>query len=72
MRLQVGSFSARTKESHGALAVLRESVAQGVTTIYTSGFLGPHVTNRISREALQPISSDDLPSSNKISERRGV
>jgi pyridoxine 4-dehydrogenase len=40
---------------HGAaLAVLREAVASGVDHIDTSDFYGPHVTNRLIREALHP------------------
>ncbi|MFJ2172574.1 aldo/keto reductase family oxidoreductase [Streptomyces sp. NPDC087851] len=38
----------------GALAVLREAVALGITHIDTSGAYGPHVTNRLIREALHP------------------
>ena len=37
-----------------ALAVLREAIAAGVDHIDTSDFYGPHVTNRIIREALAP------------------
>ncbi|MEU9447627.1 aldo/keto reductase family oxidoreductase [Streptomyces sp. NPDC048277] len=38
----------------GALAVLREVVERGITHIDTSGAYGPHITNRLIREALQP------------------
>ena len=38
----------------GALAVLREVVALGITHIDTSDAYGPHVTNQLIREALQP------------------
>ncbi|MGX1614767.1 aldo/keto reductase family oxidoreductase [Micromonospora chalcea] len=38
----------------GALAVLREAVALGITHIDTSAAYGPHVTNRLIREALHP------------------
>lgn len=41
-----------------ALAVLRAAVAAGVDHIDTSDFYGPHVTNRIIREALAPFPSD--------------
>src|SRR5271157_5344586 len=42
-------------KDHGtALAVLREAVASGVDHIDTSDFYGPHVTNRLIREALHP------------------
>ena len=39
------------KDHAAALAVLREAVAQGVNHIDTSDFYGPHVTNRLIREA---------------------
>jgi len=38
----------------GALAVLREAVDLGITHIDTSDAYGPHVTNRLIREALHP------------------
>ena len=38
----------------GALAVLREVVDLGITHIDTSDFYGPHITNRLIREALHP------------------
>ncbi|MFG1738095.1 aldo/keto reductase family oxidoreductase [Micromonospora chalcea] len=38
----------------GALTVLREAVALGITHIDTSAAYGPHVTNRLIREALHP------------------
>jgi len=38
----------------GALAVLREAVALGITHLDTSGAYGPRVTNRLVREALHP------------------
>lgn len=38
----------------GAIAVLREAVAQGVTHIDTSDAYGPRVTNELIREALHP------------------
>jgi aryl-alcohol dehydrogenase-like predicted oxidoreductase len=37
-----------------AIAVLREAVASGVNHIDTSDFYGPHVTNRLIKEALHP------------------
>jgi pyridoxine 4-dehydrogenase len=45
------------KDHDGALAVLREAVARGVNHIDTSDFYGPHVTNRLIREALHPYPS---------------
>ncbi|MER8388455.1 aldo/keto reductase family oxidoreductase [Mesorhizobium sp. M1428] len=59
------------KDRHVALAVLREAVAQGVDHIDTSDFYGPHVTNRLIREALAPY-SDDLTIVTKIGARRGA
>ncbi|MHC3472883.1 aldo/keto reductase family oxidoreductase [Streptomyces sp. 7R007] len=38
----------------GALAVLREAVALGITHLDTAGAYGPRVTNRLIREALHP------------------
>jgi pyridoxine 4-dehydrogenase len=46
------------RDHDGALAVLREAVANGVDHIDTSDFYGPHVTNRLIREALHPYPSD--------------
>ncbi len=46
------------KDHAAALAVLREAVANGVNHIDTSDFYGPHVTNRIIREALHPYPKD--------------
>ncbi len=52
------------------VAVLRAAVAAGVNHIDTSDFYGPHITNRIIREALHPY-PDDLSIVTKISVRRG-
>jgi pyridoxine 4-dehydrogenase len=38
----------------GALAVLREVVALGITHIDTSDYYGPHITNQLIKEALHP------------------
>ena len=57
------------KDRAGALAVLREAVAQGVDHIDTSDFYGPHVTNQIIREALRPY-RDGLVIVTKVSARR--
>ena len=59
------------KDHDGALAVLREAVGQGVNHIDTSDFYGPHITNRIIREALHPY-SDDLSIVTKVGARRGA
>jgi aryl-alcohol dehydrogenase-like predicted oxidoreductase len=58
------------RDHEAALAVLREAVASGVDHIDTSDFYGPHVTNRLIREALAPY-PDDLVLVTKISARRG-
>jgi aryl-alcohol dehydrogenase-like predicted oxidoreductase len=58
------------KDHHAALAVLREAIASGVNHIDTSDFYGPHVTNRLIREALHPY-PDELVIVTKISARRG-
>jgi aryl-alcohol dehydrogenase-like predicted oxidoreductase len=59
------------KDHGAALAVLREAVASGVNHIDTSDFYGPHVTNRLIREALAPYPAD-LVIVTKISARRGA
>ncbi len=59
------------KDHDGALAVLRAAIASGVDHIDTSDFYGPHITNRIIREALHPY-PDDLVIVTKISARRGA
>jgi aryl-alcohol dehydrogenase-like predicted oxidoreductase len=58
------------KDRDAALAVLREAVAAGVNHIDTSDFYGPHITNRIIREALHPY-PDDLVIVTKVGARRG-
>jgi pyridoxine 4-dehydrogenase len=59
------------KDHAGALAVLRDAVASGVSHIDTSDFYGPHVTNQIIREALHPY-PQDLVIVTKVSARRGA
>ena len=58
------------KDPAAARAVLRAAVASGVNHIDTSDFYGPHVTNRLIREALHPY-PDDLVIVTKIGARRG-
>jgi pyridoxine 4-dehydrogenase len=53
-----------------AIAVLREAVAAGVNHIDTSDYYGPHVTNKIIKQALHPY-SDDLVIVTKVGARRG-
>ncbi len=59
------------KDPDAARAVLREAVASGVNHIDTSDFYGPHVTNRLIREALHPY-PDDLVIVTKLGARRGA
>ena len=54
----------------GAVAVLRAAVESGVNHIDTSDYYGPHLTNQIIREALQPY-RDDLVIVTKIGAKRG-
>ncbi len=58
------------KDHDAAIAVLREAVAQGVNHIDTSDYYGPHVTNKLIREALAPY-HDDITIVTKIGARRG-
>jgi pyridoxine 4-dehydrogenase len=58
------------KDHATALAVLREAVANGVNHIDTSDFYGPHVTNRLIREALHPY-PDNLVIVTKLGAVRG-
>jgi len=59
------------KDPDAARAVLRAAVASGVNHIDTSDFYGPHVTNRLIREALHPY-PDDLVIVTKIGAQRGA
>jgi pyridoxine 4-dehydrogenase len=58
------------KDHATALAVLRHAIASGVNHIDTSDFYGPHVTNRLIKEALAPY-ADDLVIVTKLGARRG-
>ncbi|TKB14123.1 MAG: aldo/keto reductase family oxidoreductase [Mesorhizobium sp.] len=58
------------KDHEAAVAMLREAVANGVNHIDTSDYYGPHVTNRLIREALAPYPGD-LTIVTKIGARRG-
>ena len=58
------------KDHEGALAVLRRALALGINHIDTSDFYGPHVTNKLIREALHPYRKD-LVIVTKIGFRRG-
>jgi aryl-alcohol dehydrogenase-like predicted oxidoreductase len=59
------------KDREAALAVLRQAVASGVNHIDTSDFYGPHLTNRLIREALAPYPGD-LVIVTKIGATRGA
>jgi pyridoxine 4-dehydrogenase len=59
------------RDHDAALAVLRAAVAKGVNHIDTSDFYGPHVTNRLIREALAPY-PDNLVIVTKIGALRGA
>lgn len=59
------------KDHGAALAVLREAVKLGVNHIDTSDFYGPHVTNRLIREALAPY-PDGLTMTTKVGASRGA
>ncbi|WP_445572028.1 aldo/keto reductase family oxidoreductase [Pseudomonas sp. E102] len=59
------------KDPAAAIAVLREAVAAGVNHIDTADFYGPHVTNRLIREALHPY-ADDLVIVTKVGAVRGT
>ena len=58
------------RDHDAAIAVLRAAVERGVNHIDTSDYYGPHVTNRLIREALYPY-SDDLVIVTKLGARRG-
>ena len=58
------------RDVDGAIAVLKEAVANGVNHIDTSDFYGPHVTNQIIKQALHPY-PDDLVIVTKVGARRG-
>jgi pyridoxine 4-dehydrogenase len=57
------------KDREAAVAVLREAVALGVTHIDTSDYYGPHITNKIIREALHPY-PQELHLVTKVGARR--
>lgn len=59
------------KDPAAAIAVLREAVAAGVNHIDTADFYGPHVTNRLIREALHPY-AEELVIVTKVGAVRGA
>ena len=58
------------KDKAEAIAVLKEAVAAGVNHIDTSDFYGPHITNKIIKEALHPYPADLLIVT-KVGAKRG-
>ena len=58
------------RDVDAAISVLKEAVASGVNHIDTSDFYGPHVTNKIIKQALHPY-PDDLVIVTKVGARRG-
>ncbi|HEX8587564.1 aldo/keto reductase family oxidoreductase [Pseudomonas sp.] len=59
------------KDHAAAIAVLREALAAGVNHVDTADFYGPHVTNRLIREALHPY-ADELLIVTKVGASRGA
>jgi aryl-alcohol dehydrogenase-like predicted oxidoreductase len=59
------------RDVNAALTVLREAVASGVNHIDTSDYYGPHVTNQIIKQALQPY-PDGLVIVTKVGNRRAA
>jgi aryl-alcohol dehydrogenase-like predicted oxidoreductase len=59
------------RDHEAALAVLRAAIRSGITHIDTSDYYGPHVVNRLLREAL-PVYPDNLTIVTKLGARRGA
>jgi pyridoxine 4-dehydrogenase len=59
------------RDADAAVAVLREAVESGVNHIDTSDYYGPHVTNKIIKQALHPY-RDGLVIVTKVGARRGA
>jgi pyridoxine 4-dehydrogenase len=57
------------KDHEAAIAVLREATRMGINHIDTSDFYGPHITNKIIKEALYPY-PDTLTIVTKIGAKR--
>ncbi len=59
------------RDVDAAIAVLHEAIESGVNHIDTSDYYGPHVTNRIIKQALHPY-PDGLVIVTKLGARRGA
>lgn len=59
------------RDHQAALAVLRAAVERGVDHIDTADIYGPHITNRLIKEALHPY-PDNLTIVTKVGARRGA
>jgi aryl-alcohol dehydrogenase-like predicted oxidoreductase len=59
------------KDHDAAIKVLREAVEAGVNHIDTSDFYGPHIVNKLIREALHPYPKD-LVIASKLGAKRGA
>jgi pyridoxine 4-dehydrogenase len=59
------------RDVNAAIAVLREAVESGVNHLDTSDYYGPHVTNKIIKQALHPY-PDGLVIVTKLGARRGA
>lgn len=59
------------KDPEAAVAVLRAAVESGIDHIDTSDYYGPHVTNRLIRDALHPY-PENLVIVTKVGARRGA
>ncbi len=70
MRLSGPGVFGPPQDKDAAAKLLQEALSIGVNHIDTSDFYGPHVTNRIIREALAPY-PDDLLIATKIGASRG-
>ena len=58
------------KDENAAIALLREAVASDVNHIDTSDFYGPHISNRLIKQALHPYPKN-LVIVTKVGARRG-
>ena len=71
MRLAGPQVWGPPRDSEEAVKVLRDAIEAGVNHIDTSDYYGPHVTNRIIKQALHPY-PDGLVIVTKVGARRGA